>query len=298
MGSYDTREAWPNCMGDVYDSGNCSSSYAVAAAVSLSARFCIADNVKHANLRLSPQQVLSCDTKSKGCKGGGIDSVFGYIESRGLYPEGCLPFAPASKPACKTTCDESKKLKSISHCVLGGSEKTLKREIYNKGPVVVPIYLKDDYLVYSGGVYTPTDSSNFAGGTNDKPIIQAAVVVGWGKSEGNSYWIVQQSWGSTWGENGYARVSSNTILREGLAIVASPATDEAIAEVARMGEEAEQRKEEVKKERIARDERIREAKAKRAEEEAAKGGEDDFEDFNADDLDDIDLSEDAEVDLD
>jgi cathepsin B len=294
--AYDVREAWSNCIGEVYDSGNCSSSYAIAAAVSLSARFCISDNAKHANLRLAPQQVLSCDTKSKGCKGGGIDSVFGYLERRGLYPEDCLPYAPASKPACKTTCDESKKHKSLSHCVLGGSEKMLKREIYNQGPVVVPVYIRDDYLVYSGGIYTPTEASNYPAGIDDKPMVQAAVVLGWGKSEGNSYWIIQQAWGSTWGENGYARVSLDTIVREGLAIVATPATDDALAEAAKKQEEAELRKEEAKKERIAREERIREAKAKRAEEDAAKADEDDFEDFSAED--DIDLDEEAEVELD
>merc|ERR1711920_393390 len=46
-----------------------------------------ADIGKYKGLRLSPQQVISCDKKSQGCNGGGVDSVWGYIQRRGLYPE-------------------------------------------------------------------------------------------------------------------------------------------------------------------------------------------------------------------
>merc|ERR1719359_1738383 len=76
--AYDARDNWPGCFGDARDAGNCSSSYATAAADALAARFCIADNDKYGDLRLSAQQILSCDKKSRGCKGGGVDSVWAY----------------------------------------------------------------------------------------------------------------------------------------------------------------------------------------------------------------------------
>merc|ERR1719311_1482083 len=63
--SYDARKEWPNCFHEVYDSGNCTASYAIAAATSLSTRFCIADADKYSGLKLSPQQVLSCDKKKQ-----------------------------------------------------------------------------------------------------------------------------------------------------------------------------------------------------------------------------------------
>lgn len=278
---YDVRDAWPGCVVEVMDSGNCSSSYAIAAASSLSSRFCIADNTKYMSLKLSPQQVLSCDKNSKGCKGGGVDSVWGYIQRRGLYPESCLPYAGAAKAPCKTECDESKKLKAVNHCMMSG-EKALKRELYNRGPIVAPVYIKDDFLVYESGVYSPTDNSKQQYGAANEPILQAVTVIGWGKSQGTKYWIIQGSWGAKWGEGGYARVAVDTVLRENYALVGYPATDEAIAEAAKKKEEQDRRREEAKKERAAREERIKEARKKRDEEEKAAKEEADLAELDSD----------------
>mmetsp|Transcript_55631 Transcript_55631/g.125544 ORF Transcript_55631/g.125544 Transcript_55631/m.125544 type:complete len:450 (-) Transcript_55631:119-1468(-) len=266
--AYDVRENWPTCVSSAYNSGNCSSSYAVAAAQSLSSRFCIADETKYKSLKLSPQQVLSCDKKSRGCKGGGADSVFDYIQTRGLYPEECVPFAGGQKAPCKTDCKESQKHKAIHHCVTGG-EKAIKREIINFGPVVAPLYVKDDFLVYESGVYTPTDNSKPQMSPTGEPIMQAVTLLGWGRSEGTKYWIVGNSWGEKWGENGFARVAIDTAVREGYALASYPATAEALAAEEKKKEEAAKRLEEAKKERAAREDRIKEARKKREEEEAA-----------------------------
>mmetsp|Transcript_64851 Transcript_64851/g.169776 ORF Transcript_64851/g.169776 Transcript_64851/m.169776 type:complete len:435 (-) Transcript_64851:91-1395(-) len=288
---YDLRKAQPACAGQVYNSGNCSSGYATAAASSLSSRFCIADIVKYSELKLSAQQIISCDKKSQGCDGGAADSVWGYIQRRGLYPEECVPFAGGAKAACKTECAESKKLKAISHCVTSG-EKAIKREIFNRGPVVVPIYVKDDFLVYGKGVYSPTDDSVQQFGADGEAMVQAVTVLGWGKQEGIKYWIIQNSWGAEWGEEGHARVAVNTVLREGYALVGYPATEKAIKEEAEKKEKAALAKEEAKKERAARDVRIQEKQAQRMQEEQAEkeaAGEDDFE------LDDDGEEEEVEV---
>lgn len=293
--SYDVREAWPACVGPVYDSGNCSSSYAIAAASSLSSRFCIADVNKYSSLRLSPQQILSCDKKSRGCKGGGADSVWGYIETRGLYPEECVPFGGGSKVACKTDCAESRKLRSLSHCVLSGSDRSIKREVYNRGPVVAPMYLKDDFLVYAGGVYSPTESSRNQFGANGEAIVHTVTILGWGKSKGVNYWIVSNSWGSAWGEAGYARVAFDSVVREGYLLVGRPATEEALQEAAKKKEMDAQRREEAKKERAERDARIKEKQKQREEERRASQDAADDADFEGEDVEEEEISLDDEM---
>ncbi|CAK0911892.1 unnamed protein product [Prorocentrum cordatum] len=261
--SYDFRQAQPSCAHDsVYDQGNCSSSYAIAAATSLSYRFCASDPVQYKALRLSPQQVVSCDKKSRGCQGGGADRVWAYIARRGLYPESCVPFAGAKEAACKSDCKEDQKLKSLGHCAMGG-EKNIRREVFNWGPVVALVYVKDDFLVYSSGVYSPTDASIQQYGADGQPLQQAVTVIGWGKSEGKKYWLVANSWGKGWGEDGYARIAVDTVLREGLTLVGTPATADAIEAQARQKEEQARKAEEAKKERAAREERIKEQRAKR-----------------------------------
>eukprot|EP00929_Paragymnodinium_shiwhaense_P060884 TRINITY_DN3039_c0_g1_i1.p2 TRINITY_DN3039_c0_g1~~TRINITY_DN3039_c0_g1_i1.p2 ORF type:complete len:436 (-),score=169.69 TRINITY_DN3039_c0_g1_i1:216-1523(-) len=284
--NFDGREKWPTCFGEIYDSGNCTASYAIAGATTLSARFCVADEDKFGGLRLSPQQVLSCDKKSQGCQGGGIDSVFAYMKRRGLYPEECLKYAGKTGAECKTTCDEKQKKKPISYCVMGGA-KTIQREILANGPVVMPMPIMSDFLVYSGGIYTPLDDAAPVYGAEGKTILQAVTVYGWGKSKGISYWLVENSWGKQWGEEGFAKIAMGQSLMEHYTVVPQPETEEAIALAAKKAEQAAAKKEQARLERIARDERIAEAQRKRAEEAAAK----EMDDLDADDdvdLDDID----------
>eukprot|EP00442_Polarella_glacialis_P028116 CAMPEP_0115101354 /NCGR_PEP_ID=MMETSP0227-20121206/33173_1 /TAXON_ID=89957 /ORGANISM="Polarella glacialis, Strain CCMP 1383" /LENGTH=433 /DNA_ID=CAMNT_0002497071 /DNA_START=84 /DNA_END=1385 /DNA_ORIENTATION=+ len=282
---YDLRALMPECTTAVYDAGNCSSSYAVAAATALSSRFCFTDNGKYKGLQLSPQQILSCDKKSSGCQGGGIDSVWSYMHKRGLFPESCVPFASGKSVACKSDCDPSQKLKSIDHCLMKGGEKEMKREIFNRGPITALMFLKDDFLVYSGGVYNPTDNANQQYGANNEPLMHAVTILGWGKSEGTAYWLVKNSWGKAWGEEGYARVAVGSVIREESVIVGSAATEEAIAEAEKKAALNEVRREELKKERAARDERIKEKQRQRAEEKAAQSAAEDDLDFEDEEVD-------------
>lgn len=292
---YDLREKFPNCFSEVYDSGNCTSSYAIAAASTVSLRFCVADYGAHPSLRLSPQQILSCDKKSRGCKGGGADGVWAYVQRRGLYPEECLSYAGKKGAACKTDCDESRKFHILDHCVLSGDTKKIKREIFNKGPLHAPLFLTDEFLVYKDGIFTPTPRGMPVYDENGKTIVHVVTLIGWGKHEGQPYWVIGNSWGTGWGEDGYARVAMGNVLHEGYLISVLPATEENKAEAEKAKAEKAARLEELKKERAERDARIAEREAQRAAERAAQQAEEDEDDVDLDvDLDDIETDPDLD----
>ena len=86
------------------------------------------------------------------------------------------------------------------YCVAGG-EEGIKREIYKNGPVVAVIPIYRDFLIYKSGIYESVEgSSRFHGG-------HAIKMIGWDKDEnGRHFWILENSWGTTWGESGFVNV--------------------------------------------------------------------------------------------
>merc|ERR1711976_835145 len=96
-------------------------------------------------------------------------------------------------------------LKAASHCVLN-NEMAVRREILNHGPVVAPLFLVDDFLVYRGGLYQEMPTATQLSDARRQRIIHAVKIIGWGNMEGKNYWLIENSWGEDWGEHGYAKI--------------------------------------------------------------------------------------------
>lgn len=67
------------------------------------------------------------------------------------------------------------------------------------GPIPVYVQVTNSFRLYAGGI--------FNGGCGSA-INHAVTAVGYGSSAGNTYWIIRNSWGAGWGEQGYIRVLS------------------------------------------------------------------------------------------
>lgn len=197
---YDFREAFPQCVSPVVDQKNCSSSYAVASAGALSDRLCIATNQ---NVRLSAQQVLSCqeDNEGKECEGGDIAGFLDFAKRKGLVDENCFPYVGEPGVPCDPAIQQCPRHFVSDYCVAHGVDG-IKRDIMQNGPVIgyLPVYR--DFLVYKSGIYrVPEGASRFQGG-------HAIKLIGWGTNEaGEQYWIAENSWGNDWGVNGYAHIA-------------------------------------------------------------------------------------------
>jgi len=148
--------------------------------------------------------------------------------------------------------------------------------------------LTDEFLVYKEGVFTPTKRGQPVYDATGKAIIHVVTLLGWGKSEGQPYWVIGNTWGSGWGEQGFARVAVGTVLEENYLIAATPATEENKAEHERKAQAESDRQAELKKERDERNARIAAKEAQRAAERAAQEAEEDDVDLDVD-LDDIDV---------
>jgi len=93
--------------------------------------------------------------------------------------------------------------------------KSIQVEIMTHGPVSAWMTVFEDFLYYNGGIYQQT-SGAFLGGL-------AVKIVGWGQESGVNYWIAANSWGNTWGEEGYFRIEFKQCAIDSLAIAGSAA---------------------------------------------------------------------------
>lgn len=151
---------------------------------------------------LSEQQLIDCTTSlNSGCHGGYTDLTFRYVYSMGLESEADYPYT-ALNDECKF--DASKVVTRVSGhtSIASEDESSLLDAVATVGPISVLMdarYLSD----YSSGIY----QNDFC---DSEDLDHAVLIVGYGSENGQDYWMVKNSWGSTWGDNGYFKIVRGT----------------------------------------------------------------------------------------
>jgi len=148
----------------------------------------------------SEQQLVDCSKQNSGCNGGLMDYAFKYIESNPLMLESQYPYK-GREGTCKfVQADGKGKVKSFKD-VSRDSQGAQLRAAVNKGPVSVAIEADQfSFQGYSGGVITHGCGENLDHGV---------LAVGYGTESGQEYFLVKNSWGASWGDNGYVKIAPN-----------------------------------------------------------------------------------------
>lgn len=147
-------------------------------------------------LSLSEQQFVDCSTKNSGCDGGDQSVAFKYAKNSAIMKESDYPYK-GKDGSCKYSKSKGQVLVKSITTIANNDVSQLKAAI-SKQPVAVSIDAScRAFNNYSSGIFW-----NSCGTSID----HAVLAVGYGGSGSNQYWIVKNSWATSWGEKGYIRM--------------------------------------------------------------------------------------------
>lgn len=155
----------------------------------------------------SEQQLVDCDTlknggKDHGCNGGLMDNAFSWIKKNGgLCQESDYPYVSGTTKTagtCQTTCSEISNSKVVEYIDVAPSSDNDMMAALSKQPVSVAIEAdQKEFQLYKSGVFT---------GKCGTKLDHGVLAVGYGtQSEGN-YYLVKNSWSTSWGDGGYIKL--------------------------------------------------------------------------------------------
>lgn len=160
---------------------------------------------------LSEQNLVDCSVSygNNGCNGGLMDFAFKYIKDNGgIDTEEAYPYRAEDEK-----CHYSKKgwgAEDVGFVdIPQGDEQKLKEAVATVGPVSVAIDAgHESFQFYSHGVYDEPECS-------PQQLDHGVLTVGYGTENGQDYWLVKNSWGEQWGQDGYIKMSRNQEPRTG-----------------------------------------------------------------------------------
>eukprot|EP01017_Pseudomicrothorax_dubius_P003919 TRINITY_DN1067_c0_g1_i1.p1 TRINITY_DN1067_c0_g1~~TRINITY_DN1067_c0_g1_i1.p1 ORF type:complete len:550 (+),score=154.87 TRINITY_DN1067_c0_g1_i1:109-1758(+) len=205
-------------LGEVREQRDCGSCYAMATMAMLGARLKLKFSE---DVVLAPQHVLDCSYYNQGCDGGYPFLVEKFGADFEMVPESCHPYK-AKNGRCSDSCDVNslpKRYKVKEYRFIGGSygkanEREMMEEIMNKGPIVVSFEPGYDFMMYRKGIYHSVDEASWMKQKLPKPewekVDHSVLCYGWGEENGEKYWLLQNTWGPQWGEDGFFRMRRGT----------------------------------------------------------------------------------------
>jgi len=200
-----------NVVTAVKDQEDCGGCWAFSAIASLESQVIL---VTGSQVLLSEQNLLDCSTQhgNAGCDGGFVDGGYKYIQNNGgVDTEQSYPFIDATGVCSFNESNIGAKI-SLYTGITEYSEDDLQDAVVNVGPIAVCIDATDNFQLYSEGVFNDNTCKNKYDLLN-----HCVLAAGYGVDDGSDYWLVKNSWGTSWGEEGYIRMARNKDNQCGIA---------------------------------------------------------------------------------
>jgi cathepsin X len=198
----------------------CGSCWAHAATAVLGSRWLISNadqpaptNATFAGIDFSVQYFIDCVNGSRGCHGGSAYEAFHLAHEFGTVDSSCIPYSAYNKNCtAHNTCEQNldgrhPKILSVDPIryfvgefgVVGAKmasveekESAMMKEIFARGPIASCMACPEEFEEYTGGIFATT---------NNRTVCDHIVaIIGFGGEGTSAHWVVQNSFGSVWGE--------------------------------------------------------------------------------------------------
>lgn len=173
----------------------CGSCWAFSATEEIESQWILAGKATNTTIDLAPQQIVDCDDTSMGCGGGETGSAYNYvINAGGLEPEKDYPYK-AQNGACDAKKSEfAAHIASWKMATSDYDEKTLQANLLSWGPISICVDASS-WQDYQSGVMTWEQCAWI------NILDHCVQLTGYNLNNGNPYWMVRNSWGTSWGSN-------------------------------------------------------------------------------------------------
>eukprot|EP01013_Petalomonas_cantuscygni_P010858 TRINITY_DN240_c0_g2_i1.p2 TRINITY_DN240_c0_g2~~TRINITY_DN240_c0_g2_i1.p2 ORF type:complete len:338 (+),score=68.53 TRINITY_DN240_c0_g2_i1:31-1014(+) len=191
----------------VQNQQQCGSCWAFSATANIESRWAIAKGATPPP-KLAEQALVDCDKEcgtyhgeqgcDAGCEGGLMMNAFKYVIANGQPKESAYPYM-AADGRCKAVPASPVNISSWD--LLPQDETKIAAYLEQNGPVSIAV-AASMWSFYMGGIMEYL----CPGKTTLADLDHGVDLVGYGSEDGTDYWIVRNSWGPSWGEEGYCRI--------------------------------------------------------------------------------------------
>ena len=205
-------------IGPIRDQGGCGSCYAFAANAAAEGTYNWATGNYDGNcVDFSESFIIWClgrlsqySSHFYGCDGADYDyAELTALTAEGVTLESNFSYTESDPGSCTHWSDPVTVFASW-HRVPCGDVDAIKTAIMTYGVVDAAVYVTTGFQNYNSGIFTNTSTSCYETPCYYTPVNHAIALVGWDDNPpegGGGCWILRNSWNTTWGENGYMRIS-------------------------------------------------------------------------------------------
>jgi len=151
---------------------------------------------------LAPQQIVDCDDSDGGCDGGNPPTAYQYvIGAGGMETEKNYPYKVVNGDCAFKSSLVYANISDWKYATNEDDEGQLQANLVSYGPLSICVdaqYWQD----YQSGVMTGSECCWWC------QLDHCVQLVGYDTTASTPYWLIRNSWGTSWGESGYIRVQS------------------------------------------------------------------------------------------